>query len=153
MKINITKSKKRLDQASVLALENKLGITLPKDYRDFIFHYNGGQPESCVFNYKGVDGFESQSVINWFHAIYDGEENNFESTYLFYTENGRIPQNIAPIASDPGDNMICMSLSGNDRGMIYFWDHELETSYSGVKNLALLSNSFSDFLALLQPEE
>ncbi len=153
MKINITKSKKKLDQASLLALEHKLGIALPEDYRDFILQYNGGQPKSCVFSYKGVDGFKSQSVINWFHAIYDGEENNFESTYLFYAENGRIPPNIAPIASDPGGNMICISISGNDRGMVYFWDHELESSYSGVKNLALLSNSFSNFLTLLQPEE
>lgn len=153
MKINITKSKKQLDPASLLALEHKLRITLSKDYRDFILHNNGGQPKPCVFSYKGVDGFESQSVINWFHAIYDGEENNFESTYLFYSENGRIPPSVVPIASDPGGNMICMSISGNDRGMVYFWDHELESSYSGAKNLALLSNSFSDFLNLLEPEE
>lgn len=153
MKINITKSKKHLDEESLLALEHKLAITLPEDYRDFILHYNGGQPKFCVFSYKGVDGFESQSVINWFHAIYDGEENDFESIYLFYSENGRIPPGFVPIASDPGGNMICISISENDRGMVYFWDHELELSYSGTKNLALLSNSFSGFLDLLQPEK
>src|SRR5262249_34028764 len=40
------------------------------------------------------------------------------------TYRGRIPEHAIPVASDPGGNLLVLSLGGDDRGQVYSWDHE-----------------------------
>lgn len=137
----------------VEAVEERLGITLPNAYRTFLLKINGGRPDPCSFDFKGADGYENSSVVRNFLSLSDKEEVSFELEYRYCKENNRIPRDVAPIAHDPGGNLICISLSGPDEGKIYFWDHELELEQHLHPNLAFLAKNFSDFLSMLHDEE
>lgn len=149
MKHIIKGGKLPLSKEQIEVVEKRMGIRLPDDYKEFLMQFNGGQPEPATFDFTGVDGCENDSVVNNFLSIHDGKEDNFEIDYFFYTKNKRIPDNVAPIARDPAGNLICICLSGSNRGKIYFWDHELEFEKPGPSNLAYIAKSFSEFFSML----
>ncbi len=94
----------------------------------------------------------TESFIDWFLAIYDGEYDNLKSYIQAYKiETKRLPSHILPIAHDPGGNLICISCKTNDEGCIYFWDHENEVDYSiqqndDYSNLYFIANNFNEFI-------
>jgi SMI1-KNR4 cell-wall len=53
---------------------------------------------------------------------------------------------LIPIAEDDGGNLICISCSDNDKGKIYFWNHEEENEDDLTANLYFVSNSFNEFI-------
>ena len=58
-----------------------------------------------------------------------------------------------PIADDPGGNAICLGMSGNERGKVYFWDHEMEADEGDeptFENVYLVAESFASFLKSLK---
>lgn len=147
--MNIEGMKKPLQAADMERVEKRLGTRFPEDYRKFLLKFNGGHPEPCSFRFKGADGFENESLIGRFYAIHDEKDDNFETTHTFFKNNGRIPPNVAPIAYDPFGNRVCISLSGPDRGTVYFWDHELELERPGYQNLAFVAKNFTEFILML----
>jgi len=59
---------------------------------------------------------------------------------------------------DPFGNAICLGVSGNHRGKVYFWDHESEPDpdeWDGrvetAGNVQLLADSFAAFVGGLRP--
>lgn len=62
---------------------------------------------------------------------------------------GRIPPNLLPIAHDPFGNLICLSVAGQDRGKVYFWDHEVEVREGEIpsyRNVSFIADNFESFL-------
>ena len=136
-------SSKRLEQ-----VEKKLGITLPPQYRSFLLAHNGGQPVPNQFHYKKEQGPYTDSMVDWFLAIYEGENDNFEEYFATYKiEENRLPDNLVPIAHDPGGNLVCISVSESDVGAVFFWDHEREEEGN---NTHLIADTFDEFLSLLK---
>ena len=130
----------------IAALESKLKISLPKEYKDHILQYNGGYPDRECF--ITVDGIRSR--IHYFYAIYNGEHINFETFFIMYKiDDNRMLRHIFPIAIDPGGNQICISTDEKDYGHIYFWDHEAETNIPSYSNMSLIAQSFNEFLDAL----
>lgn len=135
---------KKTTEAAVAALENSQQIKLPADYRKFLLEYNGGRPVPDSFYFKGKT---RGSSVDWFLGTDESESNSF-TAYLKIYKN-RIPRNFFPIASDPGDNLICISVRGSDQGSIYFWDYEGETESNGASdysNIIPIADSFEEFL-------
>ncbi len=124
-------------------MEKTLGSQLPSDYREFLLQYNGGVPETNEFTiadtnnasgvneFMGVEGIESQKRIL----------------------GDRFPDNVVPIAYAEGGNLVCIALVGNDRGKVYFWDHELKAGSGDIsswENMFLIASSFRQFWELLR---
>ncbi len=128
-------------------IEQMLGLKLPNQYREHLLKYNGGQCEPNIFIFN-ENGKLSDSCIDWFLAIYEGEYDNLNRYIIEYKiENKRLPEMVLPIAHDPGGNLICISCSGEDYGKVYFWDHEREMDASiGFSNLFFVANSFNEFI-------
>lgn len=64
----------------------------------------------------------------------------------------RVPAGFLPIARDPGGNLICLALEGENANKVFFWDHENEYEEGeevGYKNTNLIASSFEEFLASL----
>jgi cell wall assembly regulator SMI1 len=147
----------KLLESDILRIEEKLTINLPEQYRTHLLKYNGGRPVRCAFSTLGVnEGNYSpfSSGVHYFYAIYEGKQENFETKYNIF--KGRMPANMIPIASDGGGNQICVSVSGNDYGHIYFWDHEDEAdddSTPDYSNLTHLADSLNDFIQRLEYDE
>lgn len=137
---------KQFNQVSIerIALfEQAIGYKLPDEYKEFIIQYNGGRPERRVFDIPRLRDIDE---LNYFYGIDAVELYDLYKIYTIYKE--RIPAGLLPIADDPFDNQVCISLIGVSRGNIYFWDHELEH----LKKVTILSNSFDSFLNNLRKD-
>lgn len=116
-------------------------IVLPKDYRDFLFTYNGGIPVP--------NGNINPSTIITYLL---GMNNNDFSVSLYKHINlykNRLPFSTFPIATDPFGNLFIMSVHPEGFGHIYFWAHEEENEiqdgyYTG--NCYFVAYSFTNFL-------
>ena len=142
-----------LREEDIRTFELQLGISLPDDYRRFLLAHNGGQPEPGafpVFSFAVGD----YAVLNRFLGIRQGEYEDLANYYV-NVFRGRIPGDLLPIASDPGGNLICLSVAGPDRGRVYFWFHEEESDEGqspGYSNIYFIADSFSALLdSLTEP--
>ena len=59
---------------------------------------------------------------------------------------GRIPENLFPIACEDGGSLICLSLSGSDKGAVYYWDYYGETQPPSYDNVYQIAGTFQGFL-------
>ncbi|MCD9017906.1 SMI1/KNR4 family protein [Parachryseolinea silvisoli] len=119
----------KLDVLQIEEIEKIVGLRFPDDYKEHLLEFNGGQCDLNIFVFD-EDGKMSESSIDWFLAIYEGEYDNLRSYIEVYKVlEKRMPSNMLPIAHDPVGNLICISCDGDDFGRVYFWDHEKEVDY------------------------
>ncbi|SUD91844.1 MULTISPECIES: SMI1/KNR4 family protein [Psychrobacter] len=143
MKTNIT-GFGQLTNSEIEAFEKQYSINLPQEFRSFLMKYNGGKvyPETFVFHDK-----TDASSISYFLGI-GLKEYYYNLSYTFDMFRDRVPNNLFPIARDPGGNLILVGLSGKELGKIYFWDHEFEADGNkpDMSNVHYLSSSLDTFL-------
>jgi len=149
MPIKITKPNERTDRANVDGFETVIGKKLPDDYREFLFNFNGGRPESNEFS---VPAQKSAAGINLFYGLLKAKE---WGDLLYQREMlmDRVPKDVLPIGEASCGNAVCLSLRPDTYGQIFFWDHELEADEgqeATFSNLFLISNSFTGFLSDLE---
>ncbi|GAA5527548.1 SMI1/KNR4 family protein [Herpetosiphon gulosus] len=159
MNITIVDGFTPTNEAEVAAFEQELGCRLPEDYRSFLLEHNGGQPELTVFKTGSPLLLpDDESMIHFFLTLDPASEYyEIRDTIRTYTAyETRIPLELLPIACDPGGNVICLGIRGEQRGKVYFWDHEfeLESEDEGdlYYNVSYCSPSFQAFVDSLSPE-
>lgn len=152
-----TDAQEQLNIGQIEEIENYVKLSFPQEYKDYLLQSNGGRCEPNVFGF--IENEEiTNSSIDWFLSIYDGEYDNLKDYIDMYKiEEKRIPTHILPIAHDPGGNLICISCGKKDNGYIYFWDHEKEVDYNksddnDYSNLYLVAKSFTKFIDNLEDE-
>jgi hypothetical protein len=139
-----------LEENILVAHENEWGFRLPDEYRRFLLKYNGGRPEPFSFKFKGRD---TGSRIAFLFGI--GGEDYRDLLWTLDIFRGRLPSRFFPIANDDGGNLICISMSGEDSGKIFFWWHEWEAdpgqgeSPETQDNVELIADSFGEFMEAL----
>lgn len=144
----------------IMKFEEKFGISLPKDYKEFMLENNGGETEDdYLFDfYDNVFKKNNTSVVRSFFRLY--EDKNDDVVYddlekiceIMWKEETLSPKSL-PIADDPGSNVIYMSLKEEDYGAIYFANHEYEDSETGYLFPSKISSSFSEFMSCLYLDE
>jgi hypothetical protein len=107
---------------------------------------NGGYPYPDGFCIKAID---DESTVDRFLVLDVGPNSNLDNYVRVYKD--RIPKELFPIAHDPGGNLVCIGISGEHLGRIYFWDHEYEADESNVdfSNVHLVAETLEGFLANL----
>ncbi len=130
-----------IDDASLQVVEEALGFTLPKTYRDRLMQNNGGYPEPADFDI----GAEGASTVQYFLGVNEGDPDDL----LTFNTNfkGRLPSGLLAVAYDPGGNLICLGVGGERLGQVFFWDHEHRNSV--IDELPMLAPSFDSFLEQL----
>ena len=149
MTVQISRSREKLSSQKIAAIERKLSLSLPSQYRAFLLTYNGGRPRPKRFPI-GDDSFSSHGQVHFFLCVKEGDSYNLEDWVTDYYD--RIPSGFLPIAVDPGGNLICLAIAGDNAGKVYFWDHEEEVEEGqtpGYENVYLIANSFHEFLNCL----
>ena len=139
-----------ISYADVEQLEASIGRILPDDFKRFLIQFNGGRPEPNAYPLLGLDK-NPYCVVHIFFGI----DRPFESGNLewnFEVMNGRIPDNLFPIACDDGGDLLCLSLYGDDAGSVVFWDYYAEHFPPAYDNVYRIpgADSFSAFIELLQ---
>jgi hypothetical protein len=136
----------KLDSQELKAFEEQHGVTLPGDYKSFLKKHNGGSPEPAIEPVIGTP-------VQWLYGLHRGE--NWASLYWLVETvlHNHLPDNLLPIAHDPGGNLFILSLREVDHGHIYFWDHESETETDPLKfyrKLKFVAESFTIFIDSLE---
>ena len=142
----------------VFKVGDDLGVKLPEEYVEFIVNDNGGTPAPDMLYdfYDEVSEQENTSVIRKFFSFYSDEKsarNNIKLICNVMRREKTIPFDMIPIADDPTGNVICISLSKNDYGAIYYLNHEFEDSDTGYLMKSKITNSFKEFIENLYPDE
>lgn len=136
-------SKDMVSEQDLVNVEKQLKIKLPDSYRYFLKKYNGGYPQPDGFDFaNGEDG----SSVDKFLEISDSKNESLIEYFNQY--KNRIPKNYAPIAKDPGGNLILIGVNG-EKAEVYFWDHENEVDdgdIPGMDNMSLIASNFDDFI-------
>ncbi len=154
MSLKIIKTKNPPDKAHINAVEKRLGQTLPAAYLKHIHKHNGGRPQPNGFYFYADDGSKDEALVAWFFSIGQGGYEDLEETLDDF--DGRVPRNLMPFGRDPGGSLLCLCLSGEHQGKVYFWLRELEGpdgELPDYRNVAYVADSMTNFLNGLQDFE
>lgn len=106
---------------SVCAFETLIRAKLPTSFLNFLKSNNGGEIEDGFF--KLSINTEDTDRVQLFYGLHSGPEySRLDSCFKAF--RGRVPEGFIPIGCDPFGNQICLSVSGDDVGSIWFWNHE-----------------------------
>ncbi len=116
-------------EEQLTAIENRLQISLPANYRAFLLRHNGGVPRP-----EWLDMRPEGAYVRWFLPIgragmFDPRRYDFESAFARLKYPGSpLAERLVPIAegwafSNPGvtPDFYCLSMSGADQGTVFFW--------------------------------
>ena len=145
-KINTMKFAKEntppLSMEDLIKLEQKIGCTLPQDYRNFLIHHNGGEPEYQVLT---IPDCHDETLVDRFLGIGRTHDDIQEWRDELSDDLGDA---FLAIGLDSGGNALLMDLL--DR-TIYYWDSARYLNCSSDdENAFWIADSFSDLLERLK---
>jgi hypothetical protein len=127
-------------QSSLIELESVVG-RLPDTYRRFAETYGVLGFEDYVY-FTLPD--ESRVIMDVFFAVCPGDDYDIRENYEMHL--GRIPDGMLPVGSDPGGNLVCISIVGDRIDSVLFWNHETE-------KVIHVTDSFEGFVGSLVRDE
>lgn len=138
------------NEESINNLEKLFG-KIPLDYLKFLEKYNGGIPTPNLAVLPNGD-----TVVVGGLLLSAGEVNVYNSieNYANIYKN-MIPRNNMPIGFSPSGDLFLIETNTRDSEAVLYWKHDLESNEAdqfGLKNLFVLSNSFSEFISKLTQE-
>ena len=146
-------TKAPVSDGEIDAVESRLGVKLPPDYRKHLLAHNGGRPEPDGFDITwdhdcpAAEDWRT-SCMGWFLAVGDMKHSNLYE-YNAITFKGRIPADTLAIAHDAGGNLILLALAGIHAGKVLFWvkDYEVEDGeVPSYDNIGLLAENLRGFI-------
>lgn len=136
-----------INETRLRALEERLGVSLPSDYRAFLQKYNGGIPVPGGFWItEGSDG----SSIHQFYGLHDGPD--WLQLDIYSSAERGIPKDLLAIGDDGVGNTICIEVSREEQGRIFFIDHDLHPFHEpeSLAGITKIVDSFQEFLSALK---
>ncbi|WP_141732404.1 SMI1/KNR4 family protein [Oligoflexus tunisiensis] len=142
------------------SFERNIGFRFPDDYRAFILESNGGTLDSAMVFKCDNKGRMIEEGIETFYGLGAPNWADIQRAYQTYHINQRrMPDYLIAIGSDAGGNQIAMLLNNLAFGYVVYWDHENEVDFDDpedaknpLRNCSLIAKSFTDFVAMLQPQ-
>lgn len=131
----ITQVGRSLTPADLASAEEKLGVTLPNSYKEFLLRANGGIPDSKFFTW----GENTGNRIENFYSIDEMVEGNLYN-------RDYIPEmhaaNVIMIAETWAAPVVCIGVGTENLGKVYQFEHEPE----------LISGNLDDFIGGLRED-
>jgi cell wall assembly regulator SMI1 len=137
-------SKPFLTEKEIDRVEIALGIRFPTDYKEIIQKYNGAIVRPSIIEF----GSEEEMFKYLLNLLPSDSFDLLRITKRFHKE-GRLPEKVIPIASDPGGNYFCYDFRiSESHPPIVFYDHEFEWDNDNLTyvrpNLTELLNDLRD---------
>lgn len=143
---------RQLSPADLDCIERELAITLPPSYRQFLLTYNGGQPSPAAFPIWGMPN-NPYGIIHVFYGV-DSKIDGCDLVWGYRVFSQDTPPDLFPIARTPSGDEICVSLFGEDEGIVFLWDYYNAPRDPGSREgLYFLASSFDGFLEGISSEE
>ncbi|MDO6528117.1 SMI1/KNR4 family protein [Motilimonas sp. 1_MG-2023] len=154
-KFKITNLCNIIDEAYILAFEQRIGVSLPGDYKEFLLRFGAAMLTPSTVPLTDPDGhpfsdkpYETGDVdLGIFYAASFREtgkpsnglrdRNSLNEQYSEYTLDYGLDPDYIPIADGHANNIFLMKVKGEGAGGIYYWLN---------KRYCLLAHSFEAFL-------
>ncbi|RYE48120.1 MAG: SMI1/KNR4 family protein [Sphingobacteriales bacterium] len=141
--------------------EKTIGLRLPDDYRIFLKNYRGGVIyDGLIFPVVRPRRVGTESIEVFFGLTDDPVCSIFAYHKVYCLDQNRMMPGMIPIGCDAGSNNICILLSKEHFGEIYYWDHNLEVDFDdsedaeeAFRNCYFIADSFTKFLSTLRAWE
>lgn len=140
----------------VRALEDRIGTTLPDEYRAFLLDVNGGKPGA---RYRALTLVNEQVVIRDLHSL-SSSGAPFDIVTRMERLRSQVPYPLIPIGSAGGAShtgVICLCVEGPERGTIWYSAlggspraHNFQ-HWSERPDVQHLAQSFRAFVSALGP--
>jgi uncharacterized protein (TIGR02996 family) len=147
------------EPGDIAALESRLGVTLPTDYRAFLLNYNDGDPNPSWFPRDGSQG-TSMARVEWFMGVHQPGSGHGQRAWMDDLETAagvlKDPDNFEdnaigdylPIAVPADSDYLLLGVGGSVRGRVdYFYDYT--HNCENPDNISPVATSFAAFLSLL----
>lgn len=126
--------------------EQRTGLHLPKDYRQFLLKFNGGSIYPRLFKHRSselpIQSNSSEEIVDRLYRWDQVEKLHDGDSY-----GKGIPPGYLCIAETPGLLEILVSCNATDHGMIYGWRRSSASWGTGSNAMKdLLASSFTSFL-------
>lgn len=116
------------DGNSVKNVEEVFGVKFPLDYRNIVLQHNASSPSPNTLDTIRQTGKAFGELLNF---NLDSEENIIS---IYEEMKNKIPENVYPIAMDPGGNFLCYDYREDyDNPKVVRWDHEQKFVIEGDK--------------------
>lgn len=161
-----------MTEAELVAIEAAIGESLPAEYRKFMKEYGAAEfGELVEFHllksfplFVPRNGASPTYEKGPFSHFYGSSGGNQGLAKRIDAYRGRVPDAVIPIGDDGGGNQICIGIKCNDKGKVYYWDHNHEWDEEDYleetgepmpaevkfQNLYLAADSFEDFIRRLE---
>jgi hypothetical protein len=145
----------QITNEDIKRIEDEIQHNLPENYADFLINHGGSAFEdgSIIVKTLSFKKRFSEVMPEVFFGHMPGYGYDLLDAWHTYKdeEDLRMPRSFLPIATDPGGNIFCLSLFGEDEGKVHFWECQLEEmpepgEEPGYSNVTLLANSFDEFI-------
>jgi len=138
-----------LSAEDITRFEETIGFALPGDYRAFVTKYGGtaGGGHTCYSTDDDPD--EADASVEVFYDL--NPNGMYDLAGIRESFGDDVPRHLLPIASSPGGQII-LSLSGEDRGQVYWWSPHRGSS-EFYDDLIPISRTFDGFLCSLSLRE
>jgi hypothetical protein len=137
MTVDFTAPSVKATREQLRRLEEATHITLSAELGDFLLENAGSIPEPNVFDVPPRNNAGVSKVIPL--------DSMAEVVKGLRPELGPW---IIPFAYAEGGNHMCVAISGQDEGAVFFKDHEI----FGEEGLTLLARSVAEFMASIRPD-
>ncbi|MFS9017201.1 SMI1/KNR4 family protein [Streptococcus cristatus] len=139
------------NEEAISILENKYKVVLPEDYKRFLLQENGGR--NTAYKYKNLIRISQISEEINIDVMFGVETNMKNADIEQWTSEYR--DDLFPNSIIIGDTIqhgfIVFWLSNDDNAGIYYYDDTYEfASSTDDMNTYFLSNSFSEFLNMVE---
>ncbi|MFC1597811.1 SMI1/KNR4 family protein [Planctomycetota bacterium] len=149
MAVSFTLRGPEISEEDLAAVEHRLGVDLPADYRAFLLEHNGGEPYPADFVCEGDDPGHRLRVTRFLSVGIQEpggcEPNDFESTVEFQRGELDLPRHLVPDGFVWDEDFLLLSVDGPDRGRVYFW-FLIESGFDGTH----FEKAFGSFAELLE---
>ncbi len=170
-------SNRGIDNSKIEEFEKRFGLVLPEDYKDFLFHTNGGilndekgvsihipntEIDIAVKEFYGI-GLNEHGLETINYRIWDqieamdisvnmDEEEKEQSNLPELSSENKVVYNLLVIGEDILGQYIVINFIG-DVSFICYWDNEMKFSKPDEENAYYISSSFEEFVHIIEKNE
>ena len=145
-----------LSEEEIASAENELGHRLPDDYRRFLRDF-GCHDLYAYFPVPNPNVNNPWVSIGLFLGITPSKSDPFQTTYdllaTYRSSREYLPVGLISIATSSGPNRLCLSLSEQNRGAVFWWDRMVSFDSRDGNAIYFVASSFDEFMLMLRTQD
>lgn len=133
-----------VDEPAIKDVEEKLGVRLPDDYRNFLLERNGAYPVRRTFTFLTKNAQADEQI----ECLY-GIQADHTDDLVKNQPRPKLPARVIAIGRDAERHPICMDCNPGPSFGVIFYKRNYKQTKSRASDLHRIAGSFSDLLSVL----